>query len=151
MIGQNVSRADQHACAKSLAVELDRANLEFQASEFRAERCWVEEWDAVANDFLKVQAGHWNLARAGQRQTLGHLMKIGVARICQARGANKVQRPAFHFGNVDHLESDGVERTASGDVLDFFVELKSKHLLECGRIERVHQRVPQRPELLSCE
>ena len=54
MVGPNVIRADQHA-GRSVADELDRADLEFDAPEFRTERCWVEEWGAVANDFLKVQ------------------------------------------------------------------------------------------------
>jgi hypothetical protein len=78
-------------------------------------------------------------------------MKIGVARICHAHGANKVERSALHFGGVDHLESDGVEGTASGNVFESLVELKSQHLLEGGGVERVRQSVPQCPELLSCE
>ena len=107
------------------AVELDRADLQFNAPELRPERGRIQKRHAVANDLFEVQCRWLQLARAGKGQHVRDLVQVGIARIGDARRAHQVECPALHFGGVDDPEGDSVQRAASGNIFHLLVQFKS--------------------------
>ena len=102
--------------------------------------------------FSKFNAAERQFARAGKRQHVRDLMEIGVAGIgqCAPRGSRSSVQPSISAASIT-LKATVLRGPLPAIFSTFLFELKSQHLLECGGIERVHQRVPQRLELLSCE